>query len=66
MMHRVWSAVRKATRWCAVSLGSALCTLGNAELGYLQRTDAQHDLDAYARSGVAEIEAWLGRFAVTD
>ena len=66
MMHRVWSAVCKAAQWYALSFGAALANLGNAELSYLQHHDGPQDVDAYARAGVAELEAWLGRFAVND
>ena len=66
MRHRVWSAVCKAARWYALSFGAALCTLGNAEFAYLQHAENAQDVEAYARAGVAELEAWLGRFAVND
>ena len=66
MMHRVWSAVCRAARWYALSFGAALSSLGNAELAYLQYVESGQDVDAYARAGIAELEAWLGRFAVND
>jgi hypothetical protein len=68
MMHRMWSAVCKAARWYALGFGAAVTSLGNAELAlaHLHRPGDLPDVDSYARTGVAELEAWLGRFTVND
>ena len=73
MMHRIWSAVCKAARWYALGFGAAVASLGHAELAHthLHHPDAHDsdpglDVDTYAREGVAELEAWLGRFSVND
>ncbi len=68
MMHRVWAAVRRAARWYALGFGAAVASLGNAELAlaHLHHPDDVHDVGSYARAGVVELEAWLGRFTVND
>ena len=60
------TGVCAAARWYIQSFGAALTALGSAELLYLQRAECQDDVDAYARAGLAELEAWLHASAVKD
>jgi hypothetical protein len=68
MVQRVWSVVCKAARWYALGFGAAVTSLGNAELAlaHWHHGDEAPDVDTYARAGVVELEAWLGRFTVND